>query len=96
MLQDLKRRYPTKPIILGEIGAEESGDKAEWIRDAYTNMLSDPQVVAAVWFNMKKEADWRISSSQGAANAYRQMMTLSAVKDRYDDSVLRGVMVASR
>jgi mannan endo-1,4-beta-mannosidase len=98
MLKDLKQRYPGKPIILGEIGAEETGDKGAWIRDAYTNMLKDPQVVGAVWFNMNKEADWRVSSSQSAANAYRAMMTLSAVKPSYDDSVLRGapVMVANQ
>lgn len=97
MLQDLKRRYPNKPIILGEIGAEETGDKGAWIRDAYTRMLGDPQIAGAVWFNMAKEADWRVNSSVGAANAYRAMMTLSAVKDRYDDAVIHGaVMVAQK
>jgi hypothetical protein len=98
MLQDLKQRYPGKPIILGEIGAEETGDKGAWIRDAYDHMLRDPQVVGAVWFNMAKEADWRVNSSAGAATAYRQMMTMPAVRDRYDDTVLRGapIMVAQR
>ena len=82
---DLKARYPGKPIILGELAAEESTDKGAWIRDAYLNMLSDPQVVGAVWFNMAKEADWRVNSNPSSAGAYRQMMMLAAVKDQYTD-----------
>jgi hypothetical protein len=98
MLRDLKSRYPTKPIILGEMGDEAGANKGAWIRDAYTNMLKDPQIAGAVWFNMAKEADWRITSDADATAAYRQMMAFGAVKDHYDDTVLRGaaVMVAQR
>jgi beta-mannanase len=98
MLRDLKSRYPDKPIILGEMADEQGSSKATWIRDAYASMLKDPQIAGAVWFNMNKEADWRITSSPDATAAYKQIMLLSAVKDRYDDTVLRkvAVMVAQR
>jgi hypothetical protein len=100
MLHDLKERFPNKPIILGEMGAEETpgNDKGAWIRDAYSSMMNDPRIVGAVWFNMNKEADWRVSSSSSSAAAYRAMMSLSAVRDSYDDSVVgpRAVMVAQR
>jgi hypothetical protein len=99
MLRDMKQRYPNKPIILGEIGAEETPghDKGEWVRQAYEQMLRDPQVVGAVWFNMNKEADWRINSSAGSLAAYRVAMQNGVVSDRYDDAVLsRAGLVASR
>jgi hypothetical protein len=89
MLRDMKQRYPNKPIILGEIGAEETPghDKGEWVRQAYEQMLRDPQVVGAVWFNMNKEADWRINSSAGSLAAYRAAMQHGAVSERYDDEI---------
>jgi glycosyl hydrolase family 26 len=99
MLRDMKQRFPNKPIILGEIGAEETPgyDKGAWVRSAYEQMLRDPQVVGAVWFNMNKEADWRVNSSAGSLDAYRAAMRNSAVAERYDDAVAtRASLVASR
>jgi glycosyl hydrolase family 26 len=99
MLKDMKQRYPNKPIILGEIGAEETAgrDKGEWVRQAYEQMLRDPQVVGAVWFNMNKEADWRINSSAGSLAAYRTAMENGVVSDHYDDNVLsRAALIASK
>jgi hypothetical protein len=99
MLADMKARYPNKPIILGEIGAEETSghDKGAWVRAAYEHMLRDPQIVGAVWFNMNKEADWRINSSATSLAAYRAAMQSDVVAERYDDAVaMRAALVASR
>ncbi|GEM44597.1 glycoside hydrolase family 26 protein [Deinococcus cellulosilyticus] len=57
---------PSKPIIIGEFASSEvGGDKGQWI----LNMFADlpklfPQIKAIVWFDIQKEEDWRIDSSQ--------------------------------
>jgi hypothetical protein len=33
-------------------------------------MAHDPSIKAFVWFNLKKEADWRIESSAAAQQAF--------------------------
>ena len=100
VLADMKQRYPTKPILLGEIGAEEVAgrDKGAWVRDAYDRMLRDPQIAGAVWFNMRKESDWRVNSSAASLAGYRAAMQPTLVAERYDDSRVGGnaVMLAVR
>ena len=90
VLDDMKRRFPGKPIIIGEIAAEETtgGEKPAWVERAYARMLADPQIVGAVWFHMRKEADWRLDSSPGSARAYRDALQHPAVRDRFDESAL--------
>lgn len=100
MLADLKRRYPSKPILLGEIGTEEVAgrEKGAWVRDAYDRMLRDPQIAGAVWFNMNKESDWRINSSAASLAGYRAALAPTMIAERYDDSLIapHAVMLAAR
>jgi endoglucanase len=100
ILTDMKQRFPTKPILFGEIGAEEVAghDKGAWVRDAYDRMLRDPQIAGAVWFNMKKESDWRVNSSAASLAGYRAALEPALVAERYDDSRVAGnaVMLARR
>ncbi len=75
MLTELERRWPNKPIIIGEFASDEAGgDKGRWIADAFATMRRHRNVVGAIWFNMRKEADWRVDSSRGALDAYRAVM----------------------
>jgi hypothetical protein len=98
MLSDMERRF-AKPIIIGEFATQESGDatKAAWIEAAYRSMLENPAVVGAVWFHMKKEADWRVDSSPASLAAYRRAVSSPRVagtfRDVADDVPVR---VASR
>ncbi|MFH1369204.1 MAG: sugar-binding protein [Elusimicrobiota bacterium] len=64
--------YPGKPIMLGEFGSGTGGgDKAVWIQEALGAIKKDyPAIKAAVWFNIKKERDWRIQSSTAAVAAF--------------------------
>jgi hypothetical protein len=99
MLSDLARRYPDKPIILGEIGTDEgAGDaKARWIRGAFERMRAHPRVVGTVWFHMNKEADWRVNSSPAALQAYRDAMRDPVVQTAFRDvAAPRGTRLASR
>jgi hypothetical protein len=62
-----------KPMIIGETAsAEEGGSKADWI-DAIVPTLETefPDIRAVVWFDVEKERDWRLRSSEDAAIAFR-------------------------
>jgi hypothetical protein len=86
ILSDLANRYPGKPIIIGEFASDEgAGDaKARWITDAYRTLLNHPSVVGAVWFNMDKEADWRIESSTSSEAAFRAVMAEPRIRAAFD------------
>ena len=90
MLSDLEQRHPDKPILISEFACEETllGNKASWVRDAYRSIAGRPGVVGAIWFDMQKEADWRIDSSLSALDAYREAVASPSVKSRFDESLL--------
>ena len=63
----------SKPVMIAEMAsAEQGGNKASWITDAFTTQLPEnfPSIRAVIWFNENKETDWRIESSQAAQNAF--------------------------
>ena len=65
-----------KPMMVGETASAESGgDKAAWIRQTFLTDIPSryPQVRAVVWFHRSKEADWRVNSSEGSLEAYREV-----------------------
>ena len=69
-----------KPIMIGEMAsAQAGGDKAKWI-DAIIPTLraSFPLIKCVIWFDVNKEADWRISSSPESETSFIRMM-----KDSY-------------
>jgi hypothetical protein len=61
-------------------------------------MLRDPQIAGAVWFNMKKESDWRVNSSASSLAGYRAAIAPAQIAERYDDArvVAHAVMLAAR
>ncbi|MBV9773541.1 MAG: hypothetical protein JO040_06300 [Gemmatimonadetes bacterium] len=99
MLSDLARRYPSKPIIIGEFATDEGSgdDKARWIRDAYAQLRSAPNVVGAVWFNMDKETNWRVDSTPAALQAYRDAMRDGGIQTAFrENAAARAIRVAAR
>jgi beta-mannanase len=70
-LDALHHLAPGKPVALSEIAStERGGDKAQWIREMFAEIRRRPYVRALVWFNLRKEADWRIDSSDAAREAF--------------------------
>jgi Glycosyl hydrolase family 26 len=70
----------SKPVIVTEVSsAEVGGDKAAWIRRGFLNEIPRlfPRVSAVVWFNVQKEADWRVDSSPAALAAFREVAASS-------------------
>lgn len=70
----------SKPVIFTETAsAEIGGDKAAWIRRGFLNELPQrfPRVTGVVWFNVQKESDWRVDSSQASLEAFREVAASS-------------------
>jgi hypothetical protein len=84
-LSDMERRYPGKPILVGEYATEEAGgqDKGEWIRRSFETMRNHPRIVGAIWFQMRKETDWRINSSGSGLDAYRAALADPNVRSEF-------------
>lgn len=64
-----------KPVIIGEMAADEvGGDKAGWIAQVVPTLKDKfPAIKAVVWFDVEKERHWQIGSSQQALAAYRKL-----------------------
>jgi hypothetical protein len=64
-----------KPIIVGETAsAEEGGSKADWIEGIAGTLRDDfPDIRALVWFDVDKERDWRLRSSEESLAAFRAL-----------------------
>ncbi|HEX8359960.1 MAG TPA: glycosyl hydrolase [Longimicrobium sp.] len=87
-LPDLVRRYPAKPVIMGEFAAEKDPEhlrRGDWIRDAYRQMIEHPKIVGGIWFHMEKETDWRVNTLPQVLEAYREVMRDPRVLDRFVD-----------
>jgi beta-mannanase len=80
------RRLTTKPLMIGETAAPESGgSKARWITNGFLHALPKymPAVRAVIWFDRVKETDWRVNSSAAALRAYRRVVA----SHRYQGSI---------
>jgi beta-mannanase len=62
-----------KPISISETASSEiGGNKAVWISQMFSTLQTDfPKIEELVWFNILKEADWRIDSSQSSLQAFK-------------------------
>ena len=60
-----------QPVWVAETASAESGgDKATWIRELFaTDRFA--RLEAVVWFNERKETDWRLESSPSSLAAFR-------------------------
>src|SRR3984957_3364697 len=64
-----------KPILIGEMSsAEGGGDKGKWIDEIIPTLRTIfPLIKCVVWFDINKEADWRISSSPASEASFVRM-----------------------
>ena len=65
-----------KPIMVGEFGVQERnpGEKAEWISATREAIKTDfPLLRAIVYFSANKDYDWRLTTSDSALEAFKQM-----------------------
>jgi cellulose synthase (UDP-forming) len=70
-LQALRRLAPSKPVQISEVGTvEEGGDKARWIRQMFDYLQAHTWVRSVLWFDVDKQADWRVATSPAATRAF--------------------------
>ena len=71
-----RKLWPTKPIMIAEFAsADQGGDKAAWIKEVPGYLKTSMRDIdAVVWFDLKKEADWRVNSTERSLAAFRFIM----------------------
>lgn len=76
---------PTAPVWICETGSKEPAvddgapvdrrhKKAQWVSDMF-RFTGMPRLTALVWFNARKERDWRVNSSSASLQAFRKALT---------------------
>ncbi|MDN4612561.1 glycoside hydrolase family 26 protein [Arthrobacter burdickii] len=75
-LRQLREVAPGIPIVIGETASTESGgSKAEWAEGLVAYLAAQPDVQAFIWFDYRKESDWRIDSSDASRDALRSALS---------------------
>ncbi|MBU0672771.1 MAG: hypothetical protein KJ732_07085, partial [Candidatus Margulisbacteria bacterium] len=71
-----KQLWPDKPIMVAEFAsAEKGGNKAAWLKEIPGYLKSSMRDIdLIIWFDVKKEADWRIKSSPKSLAAFQEIM----------------------
>ncbi|HWA54152.1 MAG TPA: hypothetical protein VG816_08270, partial [Solirubrobacterales bacterium] len=70
----------SKPFMITETASSEiGGEKANWIRRGFLNEIPQlfPRTTAVIWFDVQKESDWRVDSSQASLEAFREVAASS-------------------
>jgi beta-mannanase len=64
-----------RPLMISEFACSENGgDKAKWITEAFDSLRKlFKRIDIVIWFDEKKECDWRIASSIQTLNAFRKI-----------------------
>ncbi len=75
-MRRMRKLHPTKPIMVAEFAStEKGGDKAVWTKKIPQFLkVSMKDIAAIIWFDIRKETDWRIKSSEGSLKAFKQIM----------------------
>jgi len=70
----LMQLAPDKSCMIAEVGcAEAGGSKGSWIEAAFEVLTKRfLNVKGLVWFNIDKECDWRIESSQESETSFKK------------------------
>ncbi|MFJ2864643.1 glycoside hydrolase family 26 protein [Kitasatospora sp. NPDC087314] len=65
------REFTQKPVVITETGATDTaGLKAQWITEMFSQLPQHPDIIGVIWYEARKEVDWRVAASGAAAEAY--------------------------
>ena len=77
-LDELRALDGDQPILVTETasseGARSGADKAQWITSLTGYLSHEDRVTGFIWFNAKKEQDWRINSTRESEIALRDAL----------------------
>lgn len=66
------RELSDRPMAITEVGsAEQGGNKALWV-DQLFRLVLERDIRLVVWFQLNKEADWRLTSSADSSAAFHR------------------------
>ena len=66
------RKFTKKKFLITETGAQELNiNKAAWTKDFFARLTKRSDFLGYVWFNEKKRADWRVTTSKSALDAFK-------------------------
>jgi len=64
-----------KPILIASTASKEGPEKPQWIIDGFgTQIKKYPLVIGWVWFNERKERDWRVNSDAATLEAFKKVL----------------------
>lgn len=66
------RAFTKKPMIIAETAAEAGERKPADITNLFQGLAAHNDVIGFVWFDIDKEADWRITSGPASARTFRE------------------------
>lgn len=66
------RHFTAKPFLVAETGAQAGPGKPAEISGLFKGVAARDDILGLVWFNLKKEADWRINSGPASLAAFRR------------------------
>jgi hypothetical protein len=76
MYEKLSSAITGKPFMLAEFAcADKGGDKSEWTGQLETELKEFPRIRSVVWFDLNKEADWRVDSSPEVLGSFRKTLS---------------------
>lgn len=65
------RGFSQKPVVITETAATDtSGLKAQWITEMFSQLPQHPDIIGVIWYESRKEVDWRVSVSSAASEAF--------------------------
>lgn len=71
-LRDVSRRVPGKPVELSEVSSTAGGgNRPAWIERLFVLARKYPQVRTLSWFNIDKQARWRLVPGSPEGRAFR-------------------------
>lgn len=78
-LYDSCAKLGNHPMMIAEFGTGEfefeGFDKAAWVADAFNKIKTEyTRVKIFTWFNINKELDWRVNSSEESLAAFRKAL----------------------
>ncbi len=72
-LSQIARRVPSKPVEISEVSSTPNGgNRPAWIARLFALARKYPQVRTIAWFNIDKQAAWRITPDSPDGRAFRE------------------------
>lgn len=75
-LAEVSKLAPKVPVLITETASSAAGgSKPAWIRQLFSYMRAQPDVIGVVWFNIVSRADWPLNDSPADLAASRAALT---------------------